>query len=479
MAKSKEKVQFKELSITSWDSGEGVDISTGCIQFKYYESILSNHVTASMVLGETGNTVGEGKQKKNLLDGLPVRGGEPVRFRVIDPNDNEIKFVGENAFYVNTVRDVLQDTSKTIATFDLCTKEFLANEQTRVVKRYSGKISENVKKILRDVLQTKNFNARDIEETANSYNFIGNVKKPFYTLTWLASKCIPADGAYGATAGFLFFETQDGFQFKSIDTLVGPTKGGGSADSKGAKKFEYTDTDKRQPGFGKIIQYNLNQNINLQEKLTIGAYNSRFLFFNPFTFEVKYSDFAMDKEQKTKVKKSGEQLDFVAEEFRQGPTRGLSAILDVGTLPTGFDGLKQLAQWKLKPEETNDRVKERMVQSITRYNQLCCISVDIMIEADFSLRAGDTIYCQFPDLSAKTSTHNKETSGNYLIASMCHKITPDRSFTTLNLIRDSFGKPEGRPEGFARVLAGVADHMTGNFFDFDKRGGWLGPNSRI
>ena len=90
MAKSKEKVQFKELSITSWDSGEGVDISTGCIQFKYYESILSNHVTASMVLGETGNTVGEGKQKKNLLDGLPVRGGEAVRFRVKAPNDNEI-----------------------------------------------------------------------------------------------------------------------------------------------------------------------------------------------------------------------------------------------------------------------------------------------------------------------------------------------------------------------------------------------------
>ena len=48
----------------------------------------------------------------------------------------------------------------------------------------------------------------------------------------------------------------------------------------------------------------------------------------------------------------------------------------------------------------------------------------------------------------------------------------------VNLIRDSFGT-RGRPEGLMRVLAGIADHVTGNFFDFDKRGGWLGPNSRI
>ena len=479
-ASKKEKVQFQELSITSWKDQKGVDISNGLIQLKYHESILSNHITASMVIGETGNTVDKGKYQTNLVDGLPVRGGEPVRIRCKDPKGNTLKFVDDTALYVNTVRDAINETQRAITSFDLCTKEFLANEQSRVVKRYSGKISESVKKILKDVLKTKNYKARDIEETANSYNFIGNIKKPFYSLTWLAAKGIPSDGAYGATAGFLFFQTQDGFQFKSLETLVGPTQGGCSADKKSAKAYEYTNTDKKTPGMEKIVQYNVNQNINVQEKLTVGAYNTRFLFFNPFTFEVGHSDFDVSKDQDGKVKPAGKgALSYVAEEFRTGTTRGISTVLDVGTLPPGKDAKEQLKRWKDKKEETNDKVQDRMVQSITRYNQVFSVSVDIMIEADFSLRAGDTIYCQFPDLSAKTSTHNKETSGNYLIASMCHKITPDRSFTTLNLIRDSFGKPEGRPEGFARVLAGVADHMTGNFFDFDKRGGWLGPNSRI
>ena len=43
--------------------------------------------------------------------------------------------------------------------------------------RYSGKISESIKKILKNRLKTKNYKDSDIEETANSYNFIGNDRK--------------------------------------------------------------------------------------------------------------------------------------------------------------------------------------------------------------------------------------------------------------------------------------------------------------
>ena len=442
MAQDKQKVTFKELSIQNPKSGQGADLTGGIIEFSYYESILSNHVTANLIVGDTGNTVGEGKNKKDLLNGLPVRGGEPVRVRLLDQDNNELRFVGaEGAFYVNRVKDAIQENQKSIVSLDLCTKEFIANEQSRVQKRYSGKISESVKKILKDVMKTNK--PQEIEETSNSYNFIGCMWKPFYTITWLASKCIPSDGAQGKTAGFFFYETQKGFQFRSVESLVGPTKGGGSADSKGAKKFEFTSLPNPRSGFGKIVKYNINKNIDLQEKLAIGAYNANFLFFNPFTFGVADEEFDMTKQQKDKVKSAGTELDFVAKEFRQGSTRGMSSVLDVGTLPTGENALKQLANWKLKKDETNDRVKERMVQAITRYNQLFSISVDIMIEGDFSLKAGDTIYCEFPELGAETKRPSKETSGLYLIASLCHKVTSARTFTSMNLIRDSFGKKKG------------------------------------
>ena len=336
MAVEKDKVEIKELSIQNAKSGKSADLTGGIIQFSYYESILSNHVTATMVVGDTGNTVGEGKDKKDLLNGLPVRGGEPVRLVAKDQEGNELKFVNDNALYVNRVKDGLSDTTRNVASFDLCTKEFVANEQTRVVARYSGKISESIKKILKNRLKTKNYKDSDIEETANSYNFIGNDRKPFYVLTWLATKSIPSDGAYGKTAGYLFFENKDGFQFKSIETLIGTTEGGGSSNQKQVKKFEYTNTDKKRDGFEKIQKYNINSNIDIQEKLTIGAYNNRTLFFDPFEFKVKEVDFDISK-QKNKVKSSGTEIDFVAEEFRTGSTRFMTNILDVGTLPGGKD----------------------------------------------------------------------------------------------------------------------------------------------
>ena len=155
---------IKELSISNPKTGKAVSLTGGLVELRYYESILSNHITASLTLGDTGNAI----DKKNLLDGLPVRGGEPVRITMTDQENNELSFVGkENAFYVNRVRNGLIDTTTSIITLDLCTKEYLANEQSRVVKRYSGKISESVKKILKNVLKTNK--PQDIEAVSYTH----------------------------------------------------------------------------------------------------------------------------------------------------------------------------------------------------------------------------------------------------------------------------------------------------------------------
>ena len=444
--KKKQKPNFKEFSITNPKTGQGIDVSPGVVEWRYYESILSNHITSSLVYGETGNSVGEGKNAKDLLNGLPVRGGEPVRIRAVDDKGNELKFIDDGALYVNRVKNVIQDTKSTVGQFDFCTKEYLSNEMTRCTKRYSGKISESVTNILKNVLEIPP-DKIDVEETANAYNFIANDRKPFYTLTWLGTKSIPTE-EYGKTAGFFFFQTREGFKFKSADTLVGPTQGGGSADQKSLKKFEYTNMIEGQDGFEKIINYNLNQNIDLQGKLFAGSYDNISYFINPYTFNVDYKEFNISK-QSNSVKKAGTELDFVMEEFREEkhPTRGMTMVLDVGAMPSGSTGKEQVERWKKDTEEnpdtTNDKVMERVVQSIMRYNQLFSVNIDVMIEGDFSLKAGDIVYCEFPGLGAQTKRPSKESSGIYLIASVCHKVTSTQSFTSMNLIRDSFGKKGG------------------------------------
>jgi hypothetical protein len=64
-----------------------------------------------------------------------------------------------------------------------------------------------------------------------------------------------------------------------------------------------------------------------------------------------------------------------------------------------------------------------------------------MVAGDFSLNVGDLIYCEFPDIKEQTNKlTNTQSSGIYMIASLCHRLTSQDSYTSLTLVRDSFGK---------------------------------------
>jgi hypothetical protein len=44
-------------------------------------------------------------------------------------------------------------------------------------------------------------------------------------MNWLSTKAVPdLPDAYGNTAGYFFFETSEGFKFKSIDSLLSQEK---------------------------------------------------------------------------------------------------------------------------------------------------------------------------------------------------------------------------------------------------------------
>ena len=79
-----------------------------------------------------------------------------------------------------------------------------------------------------------------------------------------------------------------------------------------------------------------------------------------------------------------------------------------------------------------------------RYNQMFTIKTNITIAADFSIKAGDIVKCDFPEVSGdRNKEKNKQTGGIYMVASVCHRVTPRETFTRLALVRDSFGTKTG------------------------------------
>jgi len=442
---------IREFEIFQTDGGKSIDASPAVTDIRYYENVLSPTVTLSAVITETGESDKKSFGNKGMLDGLPIRGGNASHIVIEDHEGHKLKFKTNNKLYVNRVRNVLPGTQKDVYVLDFTSRERLANEQCRVVKRYNGKISDNVKEILTKATSAevgiKTKKDIDADETAINYNFIGNDRKPFYVCTWLASKSIPAEaGKVGGAAGYLFYETYDGYKFKAIDSLLGQ-KG------KGNYIFSNTaDNPKSGEYDGKILNYTLNRDIDLQKNLSLGAYSNRTLFFDFYAFNYKVRPFSVDGSGGSSAKEGAgskgklvtggkDEINYVADEFRTPTSRLMNRVLDVGTLPSGKDIDEQLKTWKDSPFDPTYDSTQTMVQSVMRYNQLFSIKINIKIAGDFSLRAGDMIYCEFPELTTDPNTPvNKKSGGLYMISSLCHHITPRETDTTLTLVRDTFGR---------------------------------------
>jgi hypothetical protein len=438
-------VDIKEFVIISNDQSTKEDkIPDMITDLYYYESILNETIRTSIVLADTGNIVQKGGVKKTLLEGLPLVGQEKASVKLADANGVELKF----DVYVNKITPLIQDTTKSLLGLDFVSKEGILNYKIALNTRFDGKISDHINKILTDKKYLNTQKKLDIEETENTYNFIGNQRRPFYACIWLSKKAVPKlPNAKGNTAGYFFYETSDGFKFKSLDGLLSETVSG-SGDKKKYKSLIYNQTSDGAGatipvGFdGKILEHNVDDVTGTAEsKLQIGTYSARTILFDPFNcyYEVIAPN---SKELEKNLQLAGKELpklnpEFNREEKNKDFSRTQYMLIDKGSLPTG-DTSQQIE----KSKEQNFDPKNILNQSTMRYNQLFSTKTSITIVADFSLHAGDLIKI---DAGVPGQTLGTLHSGFYIIADLCHYINKAKGgWTKLTLVRDSLGK-KGSP----------------------------------
>ena len=428
---------YEEMLIESNDRSKTVDLKLGTISFDYFENLFSPTITAKVRVFNTGDSVaGEGeKERQSIYNGLPLRGGERLSFKILDQgktgNGDDKKGLDftdpTQNLIVSSIVDVISENQRESFQLNLVSREAITNETSRVMKKYSAKISASVETILTDPIIGFNLDKSkyDIDPTTNDYKFIGNLKKPFTVLVWLASKSVP-DKSEDKTAGFLFFQTQDGFKFKSIDSLT-------KQDSKAT--YTYTEVNKssteRNNDFN-ILNYSVDKNQNLLEQLRLGTFASVRFTFDPLNFEMKQRPFKFDE---AGIDKLGNKIilpkisDEAEKTLSDIPSRVFSTVVDHGTLDPN-----------VSKDENSDPTKN-LAQAAMRYNVLTSQLLSITVPCNTDLRAGDIITCKFPKISREDSERfDSETSGKYLIRELCHHFDPDRSFTSMKLVRDSFGE---------------------------------------
>ena len=430
---------FEKITIYSNPDGDQpsktVDLRMG-VSIQYFEDLFSPVMTAIVNVQNTSAIGGRG-----IYNSLPIRGGEKVEIHITTPIEIfREKSPGEFkvTLYVDKVTDYKQEKQEENFILHLISKEGITNLNKRVLKKYKAKRIDEVIKDFLDLLECEEIDG-EIEKTVNSYNFIGNMRKPFTLAPMLAARGIP-EGVQGESAGFFLWQTRKGMRFRSIETI---------AKNKEVSQEYFFDRgnfplEAPEKSFTKILSYVLNNNNHITGSQRSGEYSTYRIYWNPHTFEFTQpykSVFRADDKQESLGTEKEPAPPVASPDNIPNPEmahRIISGIYNVGTLEEIVDPAKVgAASTTINMDNTED-----IGQSISRYNSIFSQSITLQIPCNISLCAGDVVSCVFPQVSAEEEADDAQ-SGLYIIKEITHFFSGNKSLSAMKVIRDKSGYQRG------------------------------------
>jgi len=399
---------------------EEYDITLGNPIIDYYESIESPSISMTITFIDIDQVIG----RKGITGGEYI----DVIVKTDDEDADDFKVMHDKQkMMLNSVRNMVTESNKQVATLEFVSVETIVNETARLNKKFTGNISQTVLDILtkdEKGIKTKKkvfgpkkekLGETDVEEdrATNSYSFVGNLKRPFDTIQWLCPKGQSANDDFG----FLFYETLDGYHFRSIKSLL----------EQDAITYQQTDS---QGLSNKILQNNLNQSNDIGMNMRMGMYANRTIYVDIENQNTEVVDF---KASDIKLNKPATLLTGI-EDY---PTRLMVRVDDVGVAQVGS------AKTDVQPKSELAKYQNK---SYIRNNLLFSQSLSISIPLNTTLRAGLTLDIRLPlkqengdaAVDSYGNDRSNDPSGRYLIGELRHLIGGGQSETQLKLIRDVF-----------------------------------------
>ena len=422
-------LNHKILEVFSNENKDSVDIRGGVPVLEYRESVLCPYITVDMTIIDTGTATKSKDGSKGtvgILESIKLQGTEKFKLKLEDQFGNEIDLSGEDDLRLAKTMFAGKGVNQSSCSVRIVSKEAYDNTllKNRMINSYLGKGDVIIREALKSLKTEKDLFA---DTTQNDIQFNGDKRYPFEMCLDVQKVSIPVGIK---SAGFLFWETSKGYNFKSLDKMFDTT-------GKKIKKFEETGfADSRvSPGYnGKILKSSFLLITDMLKQFEEGAHNTELDLFNPFnkTLVFQTLETSEDDYEKNTIQ-AGVDTPVLNKDYSGKATNSLHRTKDVGQKINPGGGLADI-------DDTKFDIVKTSAQSLQNYRRKFGLSLNIVIDADLSLNAGDLIFCKFPETSQKRSqSGSPKDSGIYMIADLCHYSTPTQAFTGLNLVRDSYG----------------------------------------
>lgn len=400
---------FKKLD---GDSSSEFGLLAGNPNISYYESLFSPSVNVTIETTDVSGFV----SREEIYGGQSIE----ISIKMFDPDINDFKIKKDkHGLVVNSVKNVTMDFKESKSTLECVSKDFLRNEVARLNRRFTGNITEIVKKIMEEepkgIKTTKDI---EVDQATNSYTFCGNLKRSIDTIQWLQPKA-KSENQFG----FLFFEDYDGYKFKSIESLL--------------KQEPFTDQPFEMSQASTSSRFAILDAVMVQTNdiflnMRSGTYNNDTTYIDLISQTKSVDDFKIDnlKDLKNPPK--------LPDNLTDSTSRKMLRFDDPGVMQKGS---------KREEEQPKEELAKIQNQSYARNNLLFSQALKIKVSFNPSLRVGKIIEVRLPvdtDSSESGVKYQKlgkgDLSGKYLISELRHKVGSNKSSTHLTLVRDLFTK---------------------------------------
>jgi hypothetical protein len=421
----------------------GQDISASVVSLDIYESIFQNTLSGTVRLKET----------HGYLEYFPLVGTEYliVEF-VIDYLGEEnifkrtfrIRKIGDQSFPKNEERDY---------TINLVTPEFFRSMSSRMTKRYTGTCVDAVKDIMKTQLKIDDTRLHAVEKTSGTIDVLIPNYTPLRAINYFTAISLTEEVPYASN--FLFYETLDGFYFRSIRGILQEYPAGKEVATfqVNANKLTGAQVVDEAQAFSSIIQIQQNQTLDVLTDATSGVLRSRMLHLDFFARKFTEVDSRYTETFKTFKDDHLDKFPLYPDNFDQSIDRNTKLFTTLSDTSSSESAYRKQNEGIVPPKRRHESVvlRNRQLREIQHLRTV------LEVPGQPNLRAGTVIILNYPstrlleDAHPNLSAAAKQTptpfhSGRHLVTKVRHNLVQISTGVMeyrmhIEATRDSLGAP--------------------------------------
>ena len=393
--------------------------SNQLMELHYIEDITKSNILMMVKINDSGSGICDA-----------IVGMEPIE--IIWTDDSIGKGMEGNVYkqsmIIYDIKDrIIKDGKQSSAVLYCISVDALRNSATKISRRFGKGGGESTSDIVeelitRDLSSTKPFK---IDKSITKLSFVSPYWDPYTIISWLAWRSILEGDSGKKSAGYLFFENADGYNFRAMDAIT-QTAPSRSINVNFFEEDEDPDEDQKDIN---IFGFSVSETSDIFRGVNLGSYASTTFTLDMKDFKYEEVPFFINDFYPSVQKLNNRKLPsfyerFGSEERGGRPTRIMSKILDTAMYTEGTytqDLTKQLSQ--------------SMIRNQLFFNQ----SATFEYEGMQDLQVGEVV--RVNKYNARSGKLEPKLSGKYIVGKIYRQFTTERDMmsTRVTLFRDSIG----------------------------------------